>query len=71
MKTINETTKPSTHDLVNSLNVLILIDRSVPREDIIEQLGISVGKAHQIMRDDIAFFKASCRLVSPEQCNGS
>ena len=45
----------STPEMVDSVNVLNLANRSVIREDIVEQLGISVGTAHKIGHDDLSF----------------
>ena len=41
--------------MVDSGNVLILADRGVTVEEIYEQQVISVGTAHKIVHDDLAF----------------
>ena len=52
----------------DSVKVLMLIDRRVT---ISKQLGMSVGIAHKIVHDDLAFSKVSCCWVLPRQCKTS
>ena len=53
----------STPEMVDSVNVLILADRSLIVEDVSEQLGISVGTMHKSIYDDLSFSKVSCCSV--------
>ena len=55
---------PSTPDVGDSVNVLILADRRVTIEDLSEQLKISMGTAYKIMHDDHVFFKVNGCWVS-------
>ena len=50
-------TMESTPEMVDSVNMLILVDRRFTIDDISEQLRISVGTAHKIRLDDISFSK--------------
>ena len=52
-------TMPSTPEMVDSVNALILFDRRVTKEDISE-LEISLSTTHKIMHDDLAFSNVSC-----------
>ena len=57
----------NTPEMVDSVDMFILADRRVEIEDISEKLGISVGTAHKIVYDDLAFSQVSCYWVSPCQ----
>ena len=61
----------TTSKIVNSVNPLILADRRVIIEGVSELQGISVGTAHKIVHDDLAFSKVSCCWVLPGQCKAS
>ena len=61
----------STPEMVDSVYSLILNDRWVTIEEISERLRISLGTAHKIEHDDLAFFNVSCRCVSQEQRKNS
>ena len=50
-----------TPEMMDSVNTLILSDWRVTIEDIIEQVGISVGQVHKIVLDDHDFFLLTCR----------
>ena len=50
----------STPEIVDSVNVLILVDRKVPIRNMPEKMGISMGTAHKIVHGDLAFSKLSC-----------
>ena len=53
----------STTEIEDSVNVLILTDRRVIKENISEQVGSSVDTAHKIVYDDFYFSKIRCHLV--------
>ena len=51
-------------EMVDSVNVLTLADRRNTIEDIYRQMGISLGTAHKIVHDDLAFSNVSSCWVS-------
>ena len=50
--------------MVDSVNVLILPDKTVAKEDIFEQLEIPVSGAHKMVHDNFAFLR-SVVIASP------
>ena len=54
----------STLEMVDSVNVLILVNRRVTIEEISEKLGISVSITQKIVHDDLTFSKVNCLWVS-------
>ena len=50
----------NTHEMVDSVNALSFVDRSVVIEDILKQQRISVDAAHNIVNYDFGFSKESC-----------
>ena len=46
-----------------AVNVLILAERRITVEEIAQQLDISTGTAHHIIREVLKFSKVSCRWV--------
>ena len=49
--------------VIKSVNDLIQSDRRVTVDDIARSLSLSVGTAHKIVHDDLAYSKVSCRWV--------
>ena len=60
-----------TAEMVDSVNLFILAERSVTIDKISEQLKISMDTAHKIIHDDLAFSKICCCWVSPGQFKAS
>ena len=46
-----------------AVNDLILAERRKTVEEIAQQLDISIGTAHHIIREELKFSKVSCRWV--------
>ena len=59
----------SSSEMVDSVNVLMLANRSATIEHIFEPLGFSVSTAHKIVHDELAFSTVSCwvpKMLTPE-----
>ena len=67
LDTLTMLSQPEIEYLVDAL---ILATRRVTKEDISEQLRISVGKEHKTVHDDLGFFRVSC-WISLGQCKVS
>ena len=49
--------------MLGSANIFIVVDRRITMEDISKWFEISMGTAHKIVHDDLAFFKLGCPWV--------
>ena len=54
------TTMASTPEMMDLVNALVFTNKRVKRENISEQLGISVGTAYKLVFDDLVFSKVNC-----------
>ena len=53
----------NTPEKQQALNDLILAEKKITVEEIVQQLDISTGTAHHIICEVLKFFKVSCRWV--------
>ena len=56
--------------MLDSVNVLILANRKIRKENISEQLWIPVGAIHKILFSDLVFPDVNCRWASPKATQG-